>query len=136
MTVSAPAASLGRTTHRVLWGLQIVVGLFFVIASAIPKFYGDPFAVWLFEQIGAGQWFRFLVGVLELAGGIGLLIPRLAAPAAIGLMGLMIGAAFTQAVVLGAPAGMVTPAILFVLLAPIAWGRREQLSALLSSRTR
>jgi putative oxidoreductase len=136
MTASAPAASLGRTTHRVLWGLQIVLGLFLVIASAIPKFYGDPFAVWLFEQIGAGQWFRYLVGVLELAGGIGLLTTRLAAPAAIGLMGLMVGAAFTQAVVLGAPAGMVTPAILFVLLAPIAWGRREQLSALFSSRTR
>jgi putative oxidoreductase len=136
MTASAPAASLGRSTHLVLWGIQIVVGLFFVIASAVPKFYGDPFAVWLFAQIGAGDWFRYLVGVLELAGGIGLLIPRLAAPAAIGLMGLMIGAAFTQAVVLGAPAGMVTPAILFVLLAPIAWGRREQLSALLSSRTR
>jgi len=38
--------------------------------------------------------------------------------------------------VLGAPAGMVTPAILFVVLAVIAWGRRQQLSALLSSRTR
>lgn len=136
MTASAPAASLGRSTHRVLWGIQIVVGLFFVIASAVPKFYGDPFAVWLFAQIGAGQWFRYLVGILELAGGIGLLTTRLAAPAAIGLMGLMIGAAFTQAVVLGAPAGMVTPAILFVLVAVIAWGRREQLSTLLSSRTR
>jgi putative oxidoreductase len=136
MTASAPAASLGRSTHRVLWGIQILVGLFFVIASAIPKFYGDPFAVWLFEQIGAGQWFRFLVGILELAGGIGLLVPRLAGPAAIGLMGLMVGAAFTQAVVLGAPAGMVTPAILFVLLAPVAWGRREQLSAFLPDRTR
>jgi uncharacterized membrane protein YphA (DoxX/SURF4 family) len=92
--------------------------------------------VWLFEQIGAGQWFRFLVGVLELAGGIGLLIPRLAAPAAIGLMGLMIGAAFTQAVVLGMPAMVLTPAILFVVLAVIAWGRREQLSAFLPNRTR
>ena len=136
MTASAPAASLGRSTHRVLWGVQIVVGLFFVIASAVPKFYGDPFAVWLFAQIGAGPWFRYVVGILELAGGIGLLTTRLAAPAAIGLMGLMIGAAFTQAVVLGAPAGMVTPAILVVVLAVIAWGRRERLSAFLPNRTR
>ena len=29
-----------------------------------------------FNQIGAGQWFRYLVGALELAGAIGLLIPR------------------------------------------------------------
>ena len=49
---------------------------------------------------GAGQWFRYLVGILELAGAIGLLIPRLAAPAALGLLGVMIGAFFTQLFVL------------------------------------
>ena len=56
MIASAPAASLGRSTHRVLWGIQIVIGLFLVIASAVPKFYGDTYAVELFTQIGAGQW--------------------------------------------------------------------------------
>jgi hypothetical protein len=36
----------------------------------------------LFGQIGAGQWLRYLVGVAELAGVVGLLVPRLAVAAA------------------------------------------------------
>ena len=131
MSSTTPTASIGRISHRILWGVQILVGLFFVIGSALPKFFGEAYAVDIFTRIGAGQWLRYLVGVLELAGGIGLLTPWLAAPAALGLMGLMIGAAFTQAVVLDAPAMVLTPAILFVLLAAVAWGRREQFATVL-----
>lgn len=120
------SATTSRTAHRVLWGVQILVGAFFVVASAAPKFFGEAYAVELFTQIGAGQWFRYLVGALELAGGIGLMTRRYAAPAALGLMGVMIGAAFTQAVVLDAPAMVLTPAILFVVLGVIAWARRSQ----------
>jgi uncharacterized membrane protein len=29
-----------------------------------------------FAQIGFGQWFRFFTGILEVAGAVGLLIPR------------------------------------------------------------
>ena len=130
MSSTTPTASTGRVSHRILWGIQILVGLFFVIASAAPKFFGEAYAVEIFTRIGAGQWFRYLVGALELAGGIGLITAWLAAPAALGLMGLMIGAAFTQAVVLDAPAMVLTPAILFVLLAVVAWGRREQFATL------
>jgi hypothetical protein len=133
-STTSATASTNRVTNRVLWGIQILVGLFFIVASAAPKFFGEAYAVETFTQIGAGQWFRYLVAVLELAGGIGLLTTRLAAPAALGLMGLMIGAAFTQAVVLDAPAMILTPAILFVVLAVIAWGRRAQLTAQLPSR--
>ncbi|MCU1660022.1 MAG: DoxX family protein [Pseudonocardia sp.] len=133
-STTSATASTNRVTNRVLWGFQILVGLFFIVASAAPKFFGEAYAVETFTQIGAGQWFRYLVAVLELAGGIGLLTTRLAAPAALGLMGLMIGAAFTQAVVLDAPAMILTPAILFVVLAAIAWGRRAQLTAQLPSR--
>jgi hypothetical protein len=32
----------------------------------------------LFADIGAGQWFRYAVGGPEVAGGVGLLVPRLA----------------------------------------------------------
>ncbi|GAA5118441.1 DoxX family protein [Pseudonocardia adelaidensis] len=123
-----------RTAHRALWVLQILLGIFFVVASAAPKFWGDPYAVQLFTDIGAGQWFRYFVGAVELAGGIGLMVPRLAGPAAVGLMALMVGAAYTQAVVLGAPAMVLTPVIVFVLAAVIAWGRRDSIAAWLPER--
>jgi putative oxidoreductase len=136
MTTAAAPTTSSRVAHRALWVLQILMGVFFIVASAAPKFWGDPYAVQIFTEIGAGQWFRYVVGAIELAGGIGLMVPRLAGPAAVGLMGLMIGAAYTQAVVLGAPAMVVTPIIIFVLAAVIAWGRRESIAAWIPGRDR
>lgn len=91
---AAPAVSRpsSRVAHRALWVLQILLGVFFVVASAAPKFLGDPYAVAIFTEIGTGQWFRYVVGAIELAGGIGLMVPRLVGPAAVGLMALMVGA--------------------------------------------
>jgi uncharacterized membrane protein YphA (DoxX/SURF4 family) len=135
MTAATPATS-SRIAHRSLWVLQILMGVFFIVASAAPKFWGDPYAVQIFSEIGAGQWFRYLIGAIELAGGIGLMVPRLAGPAAVGFMGLMVGAGYTQAVVLDAPAMVVTPVILFVLAGIIAWGRRESIAAWIPGRDR
>ena len=80
---------------------------------------------------GIGQWFRYVVGALELAGGVGLLVPRLAGLAALGLVGLMIGAGYTQVVVLQNPVFVITPIILGVLAAVVAWGRRDSVARLL-----
>jgi putative oxidoreductase len=135
-STAAPAHPTSRAAHRTLWVLQILMGVFFVVVSAAPKFVGDPYAVEIFTEIGAGQWFRYVVGAIELAGGIGLMVGRLAGPAAVGLMGLMIGAAYTQAVVLDAPEMVVTPVIFFVLAAVIAWGRRTSIAAWFPGRTR
>jgi putative oxidoreductase len=135
-TTAPTTRPASRTGHRALWVLQILMGVFFVVASAAPKFVGDAYAVEIFVQIGAGDWFRYFVGAVELAGGIGLMVPRLAAPAAVGLMGLMIGAAVTQAVVLDAPAMVVSPIIFFVLVAVIAWGRRDSIAAWIPGRDR
>jgi uncharacterized membrane protein YphA (DoxX/SURF4 family) len=127
--MTAATQTRSRVAHRALWVLQILMGVFLVVASAAPKFWGDPYAVQIFTEIGAGQWLRYFIGVVELACGIGLMVPRLAGPAAVGLMGLMIGAGYTQAVVLGEPAMVTTPAIIFVLAAVIAWGRRDTIAA-------
>jgi putative oxidoreductase len=136
MTSAAAPTTRSRAAHRALWALQILMGVFFIVASAAPKFAGEAYAVQIFTEIGAGQWFRYLVGAIELAGGIGLMVPRLAGPAAVGLMGLMIGAGYTQAVVLDAPVMVTTPAILFVLAAVVAWGRRESIAAWIPARER
>ena len=133
MTTAAPTAP-SRVAHRSLWVLQTLVGVFFVVASAAPKFAGEAYAVQIFTEIGAGDWFRYFIGAIELACGIGLMVPRLAGPAAVGLMALMVGAGYTQAVVLDEPAMVLTPAIIFVLTAGIAWGRRASIAAWLPGR--
>ena len=130
--MSVPSAtvrpSVSPAAHRALWVLQILLGLFFVIASAAPKFVGEATAVQTFTEIGAGQWFRYVVGALELAGGIGLLTRRFSGPAALGLVLVMIGAALTQAFVLDGGLLVLTPIVLGVLATVIAHGRRETLT--------
>ncbi|MGH3625444.1 MAG: DoxX family protein [Sciscionella sp.] len=104
--------------------------MFFLVAAAGPKLAGQQYAVEMFNQMGAGQWFRYLVGALELAGAIGLLIPRLAGLAALGLIGVMVGAVLTQVFVFGSGVMALTPALLGVVFGLVAWGRWPQTKAL------
>lgn len=76
----------------------------------------------MFAEIGAGQWLRFLVGGLELAGAIGLPIPLLAGRAALGLATVMTGATITNRVILGDSPAL--PLALLLLTAGVACIRR------------
>jgi putative oxidoreductase len=128
-TSSSAAVSQQRGRNVTLWVLQVLLAAFFVFASA-PKLLGDPTAVQMFDVIGLGQWFRYLTGALELLGAIGLLIPRLAGLAALGLAGVMVGATITQAFVFAAPAMALMPLALVVVFLAIAWGRRRSIPLL------
>jgi uncharacterized membrane protein YphA (DoxX/SURF4 family) len=121
MSTTMTTARRVRPGIVALWVAQVMLAFFFLMA-ALPKLGSDPAMVEQFGSIGAGQWFRYLVGSLELAGAIGLLIPRLCGLAACGLVGVMVGATITNVVVLG-----ISPAIplaFLVLAASIAWFRR------------
>jgi len=124
---NASAAAPGKVRNRILWTLQILLGVFFIVASGLPKLMGEATAVHAFQQIGAGQWFRYLTGLVEVSGGIGLLVPRLSAAAAAGLSITMVCAAGTQAFVLHGPAQAVFPLVLVPVFATIAWQRRGNL---------
>ncbi|MET8353637.1 MULTISPECIES: DoxX family protein [unclassified Micromonospora] len=80
--------------------LQIVLG-FAIAGGGLLKLTGDPSMVEMFHDIGAGQWLRFVVGTLEVAGGVGLVIPRVRALAALCLLVLLLGATVTNVAVLG-----------------------------------
>lgn len=133
MTVTASTPSVvdarpGRARTITLWTLQILLGVFFIVASAAPKLVGQRYAVEIFDEIGWGQWYRYLVGVVELAGGIGLLIPRLAGRAAAGLAVLCVLAAATQLFQLDGASGTPFPLALAVVFAGIAWARRDEIA--------
>lgn len=136
MTAIAPAAPIttavahrpGKKMNIALWTVQILLGLFLIIAAA-PKLFGQHDAVESFETIGWGVWFRYFTGLVELAGGIGLLVPRLTGPAAVGLSITMVCASLTQAFLLGAPALMFFPLILGAVFVWIAWQRRDSITA-------
>jgi len=134
-TLTAPASTRGRALTITLWVLQILLAVFFLVGAAVPKLTGDPTQVEMFDHLG-GQWFRYVVGTLEAAGAIGLLIPRLAGLAALGLFGVMVGATFASVFVLGAGVLFALPAALGVVAFLVAWGRWPQTKALLASLRR
>ncbi|MFF2556936.1 DoxX family protein [Nocardia sp. NPDC058058] len=123
-TATSAPATPGKIRNRVLWTLQILFGLFFIIASGLPKLVGQHDAVVAFQNIGWGEWFRYFTGVVEVSGGIGLLVPRLSGPAAAGLSITTVLAALTQAFLLDAPALAPFPLVLAVMFAWIAYERR------------
>ncbi|MBO2447238.1 DoxX family protein [Actinomadura barringtoniae] len=125
----APAATERKTLNRVVWGVQIFLALFFIVASGLPKFVDQKDAVESFVKIGWGQWFQYFTGACEVAGGIGLLVRRLSGAAALGLIGVMIGATIANLTVL-VPASAVLTVALGVIFAGIAWYRREETKAL------
>jgi putative oxidoreductase len=125
-TVSRVARSRGA--NIALWVVQGLTAAFFVLA-AVPKLAGAALMVQLFDDIGVGQWFRYVVAILEIAGAIGLLIPRLSGLAALGLVGFMVGAVATHLFIVG---GNPASALVGLVLATvIAWFRRDRTAALL-----
>jgi putative oxidoreductase len=125
-TGEAPAprtATRGRAVEVALWVLQFLLAIQFAMAG-LAKVFGDQAMVEMFATIGIGQWFRYLVGVLELAGAVGVLIPRLSGLAAMGLVCLMVGAGATNVFILGA--SPLLPLVLLLLSGLVAWGRWPQ----------
>jgi uncharacterized membrane protein YphA (DoxX/SURF4 family) len=123
MTATAER-STSKVRTIVAWVLQVL--LFLAIAPAgLAKIFGDQAMVDMFADIGAGQWMRYLVGICEVAGGVGLLIPKVRALAALGLLLLLIGATITNLFVIDANPLLST--ILAVVAAVILVMRRHEL---------
>ncbi|MFD5076716.1 DoxX family protein [Streptomyces sp. NPDC058371] len=123
---SAPAATSARSRRAQisLGALQIVLGLFYGVASALPKLIAHPSAAESFDKLGWGSTGMYIIGALELAGGIALLIPLLSSVAAVALSALMVGAFIVNVTVLHGPY-VATPLIMILPLALIAWARRS-----------
>ena len=121
ITTNALPAASGKSRLITLWTLSGLVALAFIAAGG-GKLAGTAVMVGLFDKVGLGQWFRYFTGLLEVAGAIGLLIPRYAFYAAVLLDIVMVGAIIAHLTVLG---GSPAPAVaLFVLSGIIAYLRK------------
>lgn len=118
-----------KAANVALWVLQVALAAEFIVNAGAGKLLGSEQSVQLFADIGAGQWLRYLTGALEVAGGLGLLVPRLSGLAALGLVGVMGGAAVTDAFIVDD--SPVIPLILLIAAAIVAWFRRDRTLALI-----
>jgi len=112
------AATRPRLRTVVTWFLRIALAALF-LGAGISKLAGEPAMVDMFATIGAGQWLRYFVGACEVAGAVGVLVPRLSVLAAGGLALLMVGASIANVTLLDA-SPLLTLAI-FVVAVLTAW---------------
>ena len=116
----------GRAALIALWLMQVALALMFLMAGG-SKLAGVPAMVSLFDQVGVGQWFRYVTGIIELTAGIALLIPSAAVFGAMLLIPTMLGAAAANLFLGQSPAA---PLVLLLVAAAVAWTRRNQLVGL------
>jgi putative oxidoreductase len=107
-----------------LWAAKGIAGTAF-LAAGLAKLAGVSMMVATFDAIGAGQWFRYLTGLIEVASAVLLFIPGLQAIGAGLLVCTMIGAVLAHLLILGPSA---LPALILGLIsAVIFWAHRDQL---------
>jgi putative oxidoreductase len=107
----------------VIWFFRLIVAAFFLYVGA-RKLLGATMWVTIFEQIGAGQWFRYLTGLLRISGAILLMFPRTFLVGVSALASTIIGAIITWIFVLHEPRSAILPAIVLTILAAIAAAAR------------
>ena len=121
---------MAETSRNVKIATWVVSGLLtaLYLFAGFGKVSSAPEAVETFTRYGHTDSFRMFIGACEMAGAIGLWIPRLAFWAAAGLIVIMLGAVYTHVTNAEAP---FLPIVAAALLAFVAWARRG--SALLLS---
>ena len=127
--MSTNAASLEAPGNGSLWVFQVLGTILFFLAGFV-KLSGDEQMIETFAAIGIGQWFRYVMGLIEVASAILLLIPALAGIAALLVVPIMLGVILIQLLISGG-----SPALsigLLIITSIVAWGRKETILRLIS----
>src|ERR687895_296185 len=105
----------------VIWSLSVVLAAIFLL-TGVPKLIGlGTVGLQASAMRGFPDWIRILVGFVETAGAIGLLIPATATFAALALAVIMVPATLTQ--FMSGEGGVWIPPLLLVALVFVAWRR-------------
>jgi len=108
------------------WMFRAAIALIFVLEGT-EKFSSDPHSTWvrLFQQIGVGQWFRYVTGVVEVLGAVLVLIPWTVTAGLALLACTMAAATVIVFFVIGRPGESVFPGIFFLGLVAFCFSRRR-----------
>jgi putative oxidoreductase len=87
----------------------------------------------MFDKVGLGQWFRYFTGLLEVAGGIGLLMLRHAFYPTVLLAMVMVGAIIAHVNALG---GSPVPAVALLVPSGIIASLRNPLNIISKDLTK
>ena len=121
--IAAPRVRRSRILTTAIWIVRVLLFALFLF-EGLGKFGSRPLWIQIFEQIGWGQWFRYVTGAVETAGAIAMLIPSLTPVAVVLLGSAMVGALLTHALVVGVGPQSLIVTILLGLILVVGWDRR------------
>jgi putative oxidoreductase len=107
-----------------LWIMSILLAAMFLFSGS-PKLLTPDKVKLMFVQYGYAPWFATVIGISEVLGAIGLLVPRVAAFAAAGLSIIMVGAFFTHATHHELSHAMI-PLVVLALLITVGYARLKE----------
>jgi uncharacterized membrane protein YphA (DoxX/SURF4 family) len=122
---------LGKALTVLLWIVCLLLVLMFVPAGW-AKFFDNSGWARAFTHWGLPVWFRIAIGVVEVAGGVALLVPATRVYAAALLAAVMLGGTATHALHHEALYHEVVP---LVLLTASAWLHMRHAKRLSNART-
>src|SRR6201986_1890915 len=117
---------MSKRLNITVWVICGLLAALFLFAGT-PKVMSDPRAVEGFAKAGFPSWFLLFIGLAEVSGAIGLLIPRLRFYAATGLFIIIIRGVSTHRRAGDPLDKMAASAIALVLTATVAWLSRPQM---------
>lgn len=91
-----------KTKNIVAWVLTAMMAFMIIKAGAV-KLLNNPMQVANFVKWGYPDWFMYLIGGLEVLGGVGLFIPKTRTLAIFGIIAIMLGAIYTHIIIDGNP---------------------------------
>ena len=118
--------STARMSRIAIWVLSAMLAFVFLVAG-IPKLLGVEAHIQHFTRWGYPDWFRVVVGVVETASAVFLLIPHLAFVGAAGIIAIMAGATYTHVIRVPEEANRAPlTLVLLALAAVVAYARRPR----------
>src|SRR5947209_8625132 len=121
---TAPAGVKGGCVKTAgVWTATVLLAGRFGLAGSMKRVIAEPANG--FAAFGFPYWFCILIGVIEVAGAVALLVPRTAFYGAAALGVVMVGAVLTL-LLHGAAAQAVVPLVVLVVLAAVAYARRPR----------
>ena len=91
-----------RRIDAAVWILRVALASIFVIVGFV-KIPGSIHPMWvrLFERIGFGQWFRYFTALVEIVGGMLMIVPSATMVSGLFLASTMVGALLVHISVIG-----------------------------------
>lgn len=113
-----------KTKKTVYYVLLVLMTALFLFTS-YDKLSSDPMGIAGFAQAHLPLWFFYFIGVAELAGAIGLWIPKLQKWAIYGLEIILVGAVVTTAIFISIPEAIMPLVVGLVLWYVMRLGKQK-----------